>query len=115
MKKTIKKSMLAVGVAAGSALYGATLLAPTTFAAGIGNQVFTDANFYECVDKQYNALNPGILETTTSETVLTDAQLASISALNCDYINTDESYYEATTKITSTAGLNKLIGLKKLS
>ena len=121
MNKTIRKGMLAVGVAASSALCGASLLAPSTFAAApIGHLAFTDVNFYDCVVRQYAALNPGIIENPAADVSLTDAQLASIKVLNCNY-GQDEgsytdlpSYFRGQDKIASTAGLNKLTGLKTL-
>ena len=92
-----------------------------SYAAGIGNAAFVDKNFYECVVRRFNELNPGVLDTVTYETVLTDAQLASIHALNCNHNSVplrDEvglpSQYTATESISDTAGLEKMTRLQKL-
>lgn len=113
MKNQSKKNALAIGVIASSAFLGAAVLSPNTFAASIGNPSFMDQNFYECVVRQYDASFPGEITIATNvyETVLTDAQLAKMQTLNCDF---GPSEYAASAKIANSAGIDKLSNLQTL-
>lgn len=115
MNKITKKSALAIGVLASSALCGTALMAPNTFADTLASGAFSDQNFLECVVGQYNALHPD--DVTTKET-MTVPQVESLEVLNCNYGEqqyTDlPSYYTATAKITNTRGIEHMKDLKTL-
>lgn len=117
MKNLTKKSALAIGVLASSALCGVALSAPNTFAVETAYDSFPDKNFLGCVVAQYNALNP--TKATTIEAIDV-SQVASLEVLNCNYGTIGQgytdlpSYYTATAKITNTGGIKKLTGLKTL-
>lgn len=117
MNKITKKSALAIGVLASSALCGTALMAPNTFADALASGAFNDQNFLECVVGQYNALNPN--DATTKEDIKV-SQVESLEVLNCNYGTTGEgysdlpSYYKATAKITDTTGLSLMKALKTL-
>lgn len=118
MKNLTKKSALAIGVLASSALCGVALSAPNTFAVEKVAGYFHDDGFLECVVAQYNALNP---TTPTTKEDMDIAQAASIQTLNCNYGNLGQGYTdlpsyfpEGKPRITDTAGITKLTGLRTL-
>ena len=79
-----------------------------TYAIPEGYTTFTDPNFYDCVAREYK--NRIGYPSDDISNGLTDEQLATITDLSCDRYNKDDA-----DKISDTTGLEKLIGLTKLS
>jgi len=68
------------------------------------NTAFKDDNFYKCVVDAYNSTNNASVAYTTK---LTDAQLKTITRLNCENYDQPD-----TKKISDVTGIEKLLNLK---
>lgn len=87
-------------------LIGSLSLFPNVVSAAALHPDFTDDNLYMCVVDSYNQENSSMLSYSTQ---LTDQQLSTITALQCNHIDSaDED------KVIATKGIEKLINLEEI-